>query len=223
MALTLAFDVYGTLIDTHGVVTMLEERLGKHARAFSQTWRDKQLEYSFRKGLMGRYEHFGICTAQALEYACLFYKVDLTAQDKEQLLELYRVLPCFEDVAVGLNRFKVQGHQLYAFSNGNADAVEGLLSQAGIRDYFTDVVSVNEIRTFKPNPETYTHLLKRADSEAASSWLISSNPFDVIGAKAMGLNAAWIKRSEEAIFDPWGIEPDITAESLTALGDLIEG
>ena len=70
MVTTLAFDVYGTLIDTHGVVTLLEELVGDKAKEFSRTWRDKQLEYSFRKGLMQNYETFAVCTSQALDYTC---------------------------------------------------------------------------------------------------------------------------------------------------------
>ena len=52
MATTLAFDVYGTLINTHGVLSLLDDMIGDNAQAFSNTWREKQLEYSFRRGLM---------------------------------------------------------------------------------------------------------------------------------------------------------------------------
>jgi 2-haloacid dehalogenase len=70
MPTTIAFDVYGTLIDTHGLVTALEKIMGDQARAFSQTWREKQLEYSFRRGLMQKYSSFAVCTSNALDYAC---------------------------------------------------------------------------------------------------------------------------------------------------------
>ena len=61
---TIAFDVHGTLIDTDGVVSRLREWIGSQADVFSQTWRSKQLEYSFRRGLMRRYENFAVCTRQ---------------------------------------------------------------------------------------------------------------------------------------------------------------
>lgn len=72
MQTTLAFDIYGTLIDTHGVVGALEKTVGNAAVEFSRTWRDKQLEYTFRRGLMQSYEDFDVCTSQALDYACAY-------------------------------------------------------------------------------------------------------------------------------------------------------
>ena len=95
MSVTLAFDVYGTLIDTHGVVSKLQELIGAKAKDFSQTWREKQLEYSFRRGLMQNYENFAVCTRHALEYTCSYYKVTLTIEHKHELLDCYRTLPAF--------------------------------------------------------------------------------------------------------------------------------
>ena len=111
---------------------------------------------------------------------------------------------------------------MYAFSNGSADAVETLLKNTGIRDYFIDVVSVDEMKSYKPNPGVYSHFLRRAGALGANAWLVSSNPFDVIGAISTGMRAAWIKRSPEALFDPWGIEPTLTINSLSNLAKQID-
>jgi 2-haloacid dehalogenase len=214
---TLAFDVYGTLINTHGVVTALEGLVGDNAKAFSNTWRDKQLEYSFRKGLMQNYETFAVCTSQALDYTCMYYGIDLSDEQKKELMGRYRILPAFDDVEEGLARLKTAGFRLYAFSNGATDALEMLLSNAGIRDLFLGVVSVDDIKSFKPNPAVYSHFLRQSKSTGGSAWLISSNPFDVIGAISAGMKSAWVRRSPDAVFDPWGIEPTITVSSLVEL------
>ncbi|MBU1565800.1 MAG: haloacid dehalogenase type II [Proteobacteria bacterium] len=216
MKITLAFDVYGTLIDTNGVVAALQ-KLINDAEKFSQTWRDKQLEYSFRRGLMQNYENFAVCTGQALDYTCAFHKVTLSDKQKAELLAIYRVLPAFSEVQEGLTKLKAAGFRLYAFSNGKADALEMLLSNAGIRDLFLGVVSVDDIKTFKPSPGTYCHFLRKAGATGCSAWLISSNPFDVIGAISAGMKSAWVRRSPEAIFDPWGIDPTITVSNLLEL------
>lgn len=217
MATTLAFDVYGTLINTHGVLATLEELVGNKAKDFSNTWREKQLEYSFRKGLMQNYETFAVCTSQALDYTCACYGADLSDEQKKELMETYRVLPAFDDVEEGLTRLKTAGFRLFAFSNGAADALEVLLNNAGVRHLFLGVVSVDDIKSFKPNPAVYGHFLRRSESTGGSAWLISSNPFDVIGAISAGMKSAWVQRSPEAVFDPWGIEPTITVSSLTEL------
>jgi 2-haloacid dehalogenase len=214
---TLAFDVYGTLIDTHGVNSKLYEMIGDEAKTFSLTWRGKQLEYSFRRGLMQNYEKFTVCTSQALDYTCTYYKITLSKEQKQILLDSYRTLPAFTDVKSGLERLKKNNYRLYAFSNGTADAVETLLIAAGIRDFFLGVVSSDELKSFRPNPAVYSHFLRKSGASGSNAWLISSNPFDVIGAISAGMRAAWIKRSEEAIFDPWGVEPTIIAESILEL------
>ena len=223
MNAVLAFDVYGTLIDTAGVVARLRGLVGATADAFSQTWRDKQLEYSFRRGLMRQYRSFAVCTREALEYTCAYYDATLTAEDKAALLETYKVLPAFDDVRASLDELRDDGFALYAFSNGSAEAVETLLQAAGIRDYFIDVVSVEGLETFKPNPDVYHHFLERSKAQRDRAWLISGNPFDVIGAVSAGLCAAWVKRSTRSIFDPWGIEPTITVTSLREVGAGIAG
>jgi 2-haloacid dehalogenase len=214
---TLAFDVYGTLIDTNGVVDLLEKFIGNKAKAFSTTWRNKQLEYSFRRGHMQNYVSFAICTSQALDYTCLFHKIELNPEQKNELMNIYAVLPAFDDVKEALKKLKEKGFRLFAFSNGKAEAVEKLLIHAGVRELFLDVVSVDDIKTFKPSPGAYAHFLRTAQTNGNEAWLISSNPFDVIGSISAGMKSAWIQRSSESIFDPWEIQPTITVSSLLEL------
>jgi 2-haloacid dehalogenase len=221
MPTVLAFDVYGTLIDTHGVVIKLREFIGNKAEEFSHVWREKQLEYSFRRGLMRTYETFGVCTSQALDYTNAYLGMELTAEQKAELLVEYRNLPAFNDVKESLEGLKAAGHALYAFSNGTSDAVEGLLAAAGILDLFDGVVSVDDQQTFKPNPDVYEHLLNATAASARDTWLISCNPFDVIGAVAYGLNSTWVRRSNKLIFDPWGIDPTHTIKTLRELEKLL--
>jgi 2-haloacid dehalogenase len=222
MTVTLAFDVYGTLIDTHGVIAAMEKHVGNKAAEFSRTWREKQLEYSFRRGLMQNYENFAVCTSNALDYTSAYFKLTLSMKDKEELIGVYKVLPVFDDVKAGLAQAKKAGFRMFAFSNGSTGTVESLLNNAGIRGYFIGVVSVDEMKSYKPNPGVYSHFLRRAGAVGSEAWLISSNPFDVIGAISSGMRAAWVKRSPDAIFDPWGIEPTLTGNSLMNLVEQIE-
>lgn len=217
MPTTLGFDVYGTLIDTQGVVSSLETMIGDKAASFSQTWREKQLEYSFRRGLMQNYVNFGVCTSQALDYTCQFYGFALTDVQKKELLDRYSTLPAFDDVKESLLQLKESDFRLYAFSNGSAAAVEQLLVNADIREFFDGVVSCDDLKSFKPNPAVYAHFLRQTNATANEAWLVSSNSFDVIGARSAGMQAAWVQRSSATIFDPWGVEPTVTVSSLLGL------
>lgn len=218
---TIAYDVYGTLIDTHGLVSMLEAFAGDKAESLSQLWRQKQLEYSFRRALMRRYCAFSECTSQALEFACASFEIALSDGQRRELLDGYRRLPAFPDVADGLERAREAGFKLFTFSNGVASDVESLLDHAEIREYFLDIVSVDEVRSFKPDPEVYRHFMKRAESQPEHTWLISSNLFDVTGARAVGMNAIWVRRSGGAVFDPWEFQPTATVSDLTQVADVI--
>ena len=219
MNTTLAFDVYGTLIDTNGVQVLLEKFIPNKANIFSQTWRDKQLEYSFRRGHMQNYVGFEVCTAQALEYTCKFHEVDLSTEQKQDLMAIYAILPSFDDVKPALEKLRQKGFRLFAFSNGKKAAVEKLLINAGISELFLGVVSVDDIKTFKPSPGAYAHFLRQANTKSHEAWLISSNPFDVTGSISAGMKSAWIQRSSKAIFDPWEIQPTFSVNSLTQLAE----
>ncbi len=217
MNIAIAFDIYGTLINPHGVVDELTGHLGDRAQAFSNVWRDKQLEYSFRRGLMQRYATFPVCTRQALDYTDSLLQTGLDDSVKDSLMQRYRRLPAFDDVPASLQALSDQGLRLFGFSNGTADAVNGLLQHAQIDEFFEGVVSVDEIQTFKPDPAVYWHFSKIAAIDINQCWLVSSNPFDVIGAIAVGMKAAWLQRSDTVVFDPWEIEPTCIIHRLDEL------
>lgn len=222
MTITIGFDVYGTLIDTAGVTEALGQFAGDRAVQFSNLWREKQLEYSFRRALMQNYVHFGFCTRYALDYTCTALGIEISDQDKEELLAGYKVLPPFGDASEALPELKRAGFRLFAFSNGKPEDVASLLDNSGISSYFEDVVSTDEIKSFKPNPAVYAHFLRRTGATGKEAWLISGNSFDVIGAISAGMRGAWVKRSPQAIFDPWEIEPTITIGSLSELAEGID-
>lgn len=219
MPFTLAFDIYGTLIDTAGITEHLRRLVGDQAGLFAARWREKQLEYTFRRGLMAAYRDFSICTRDALDYTCDSLDLPIEKADKSTLMAAYRKLPAFAEVAVALDQLRAAGHRLFAFSNGLPDDLEALLNAATIRDYFLDIISVHEIGTFKPNPAVYRHFLQRAQSPSADSWLISGNPFDILGALSCGMQTAWVRRSPRTPFDPWGPQPTVTVSSLAQLTD----
>ena len=214
----IGFDIYGTLVDPLEMNEHLRPLVGKDlADRMSELWRNKQIEYTFRRALMRRYEDFGHCTRRSLVYAARVSGVELSDEDHERLVKEYQTLRPFPDVISGLKAMKEEGHTLVAFSNGVEATARTLLEQAGVLSHLEGVISVDDLRTFKPDPQVYLYLAGRLRRAPEETWLVSSNPFDVIGAKATGLKAAWIRRSTDVQFDPWDIEPDLVAPDLEAL------
>lgn len=224
MQCTLAFDIYGTLFDTQGVLVAIEQVLaekadvprGVTASQVARMWRDKQLEYSFRRGLMQRFKDFSVCTCDALHYCNSYFNLNLNARAEQQLLKAFDTLPPFEDVSDALRKLG-QKHQIYAFSNGCQQNLASLLENAGLANEFNGVVSVTDAKSFKPDPAVYTHFLRQTKSDPERTWLVSANAFDIIGADSVGMRTAWVKRQTDMVFDPWGVDPELTVRDLGEL------
>jgi len=221
MTTTIAFDVYGTLIDPFDVSTKLNEYIGDQAPQFIQIWRDKQVEYLFRRGLMRVYRDFSACTRHALEFTDERLRTGLSADAMDVMMAIYRVLPAYPGVSEALEQLKAKNCRMYAFSNGQPDDLEHLLAHAGLSEHLDGIVSVHDVQSFKPDPAVYQHFLDSTNGSANDTWLVSGNPFDVIGAHASGWRTAWLKRDPTAVFDPWGVTPTVTVAELAELADAL--
>jgi len=214
----LAFDVYGTLVDPIRVWTRLQAYAPDRAVQIAELWRQKQLEYSFRLTAMEQYRDFEWVTARALEYALAATGTSLTPPEVSGLLAQYDDLESFADVGPGLEALGKSGLEMVAFSNGSPRMLGAVLASSGLAGWFSQIVSVDDVRAFKPSPRVYQHLLARVARPADQVMLVSSNPFDVIGAMAVGLQAAWVNRSGTS-FDTIAGRPNL---EISSLGELAE-
>ena len=217
----LAFDMYGTLVDPVGISKQLERYLPEQAQRLSEVWRQKQLEYTFRLAAMEKYEDFEQVTRKALDYALAVVGQELGPEQRDDLMAQYNDLERFADVEPGLKRLKEAGHAMIVFSNGAPHMLAALMDAAGLHPYFQGFVSVDEVKTYKPSPETYRHAARRLGRPIGEVRLVSSNPFDDIGAQAAGMRTAWVDRSG-GLFDTLGPPPEIVVGTLTELAEALE-
>jgi 2-haloacid dehalogenase len=217
----LAFDVYGTLVDPIRIWQRLEQYLPDEALRVAEVWRQKQLEYTFRLTAMERYEDFEWVTRKAFDYALAAAGRELSMGEKDALMAQYDDLERFADVEPGLKRLKENGHTMVVFSNGSPRMLNTLMDAAKLRPYFEGFVSVDEVRAYKPSPKVYQHVARRLGRPIREVRLISSNPFDDIGAEAAGMRTAWVDRSG-GLFDTLGLRPEIVVGTLTELADALE-
>jgi len=184
----LVFDAYGTMFDVLSVTSLCEQLFPGNGMALAGMWRAKQLQYSVLRSMMNRYKDFWQVTQDGLVYSAKSLKLDLTAAKRTRLMDAYLTLAAFPDVRPGLQQLKAQGLRLAILSNGEPKMLQSAAKSAGITDLLDAIVSVDEVRVFKPSPRVY----ELAKSEIG---FVSSNNWDVNGAGSAGLTAFWIQRA----------------------------
>lgn len=222
MTIAIGFDVYGTLVDPVGAMERaFAPAFGARAAQAARDWRQKQVEYAFRRGLMRAAVTFEDCAREALVWTAALHGVALGPPAIDALLAEYRRLPAFPEVPAALAALRDSRARMVAFSNGSPDAVDEVLRNAGLRELVDGVVSVREVGSFKPDPAVYELLVARAGVPATRTWLVSANGWDVLGAKGAGLRAAWVRRAGAPPFDPWEDEPDAVVAGLDGLVEVV--
>jgi len=207
------FDAYGTLFDVHSVVEAGREITADPA-ALSSTWRQKQLEYTWLRSLMGRYEDFWAVTEQALRYAVR--RLGLTASEAQlrRLMEAYLSLACFPDVHAALRR--LQASPCAILSNGAPRMLAAAVAAGGLGGMLRHVLSVDAVKTYKPAPAVYALGPRAIGIPAGELLFVSSNGWDVAGAKAAGYRVAWCNRAG-APEEELGLAADLVVTGLDQL------
>jgi 2-haloacid dehalogenase len=191
----LAFDAYGTLFDVFSVTSLCEELFPGNGVALAVMWRAKQLQYSLLRSMMNRYKDFWQVTQDGLVYSALSLKLDLTAEKRARLMGAYLTLAAFPDVKPGLQQLRAQGLKLAILSNGEPTMLQSAAKSAGISDLLDAIISVDEVKVFKPSPRVYELGATRLQIGKGDIGFVSSNNWDVNGAGSAGLTAFWIQRA----------------------------
>ena len=187
------FDAYGTLFDVHSAVARHRDAIGPEADRLSEIWRTKQLEYAWVRALMGAYRPFWSLTEEALDFALARVSVDRSL--KPALLDAYKHLGAYPEVASVLQALKAQGARTAVLSNGSPQMLDSAVTSAGLKGALDACLSVDVLKTYKTAPQVYRMALDHFEAEAADVSFQSSNRWDIAGAAAFGLRTVWINRS----------------------------
>lgn len=212
----LVFDAYGTLFDVHSALERCEQFWASKGAQVSQLWRAKQLEYTWQRSLMGRYEPFSRVTRDALGYACEALGLVLDEAKTAALMSEYLKLAPYPDVPPALEKLKASGRKLAILTNGSPDMIHPLVKNRGMEKIFDAVLSVDELKIFKPSPKVYELATQRLATRADEIGFVSSNCWDALAAKSFGFGVYWINRTGAPV-DRLGFKPD---GQLKGLGDL---
>lgn len=238
----IVFDAYGTLYDIQSVAAVTEESFPGYGEIITQIWRIKQLEYTWLRSLMRRYQDFSEITRDSLAYTLRVLGLKYDSGAFERIMEKYLHLDLYPDANAALAAMK--DRKLAILSNGSTGMLTALVRNSGLDRVLDATISIDAQRIFKPAPDAYSLIETTLGVPPAHVLFVSSNPWDACGAKAFGLNVAWIERvTPEAMalacvkndvvapltmfkairtqMDELGLEPDYRIHSLSELPNLV--
>jgi 2-haloacid dehalogenase len=236
------FDAYGTLYDIQSVASVTEEMFPGYGEIITQIWRIKQLEYTWLRSLMRRYQDFSVITRESLAYTLRCLGLEHDSGAFERIMEKYLHLDLYPDALAALAAMR--DRKLAILSNGSTDMLNALVKNSGLDRVLDATISIDAKKIFKPAPDAYILIEEVLGVAPAEVLFVSSNPWDACGAKAFGLNVAWIERvTPEAMalacvksdvvapltmfkairtqMDELGIEPDYRIHALSELPGLV--
>ena len=236
------FDAYGTLYDIQSVAAVTEEAFPGYGEIVTQIWRIKQLEYTWLRSLMRRYEDFSVITRDSLVYTLNALGLKHDGAAFERIMDKYLYLDLYPDAIATLTAMK--DRKLAILSNGSTGMLNALVHNSGLDRVLDATISIDSKKIFKPAPDAYALIEARLGIAPAEVLFVSSNPWDACGAKAFGLNVAWIERvTPQAMaqaciksdlvtpltmfkalrtqVDELGVTPDYRIHALSELPDLV--
>jgi 2-haloacid dehalogenase len=215
----LVFDAYGTLFDVHSVIERCESLWPGKSAVVSHLWRTKQLEYTWQRSLMSRYENFEAVTEHALRYACEFLALPCQDEQVNQLMDEYRNLRTFPEVESVLPALGKRKRAI--LSNGSPGMLDAVVRNAGMAQNLEAVLSVDSLGLYKPDPRVYRLAVDALGVEAGRIGFVSSNCWDACGAQAFGFHTFWINRTGAPV-DRLGANPEHILKSLADLPEVLE-
>ncbi|MBP0110807.1 MULTISPECIES: haloacid dehalogenase type II [Bradyrhizobium] len=186
------FDAYGTLYDIQSVADVTEDAFPGYGEIITQVWRIKQLEYTWLRSLMQRYQDFAVVTRDSLAYTLRVLGLAYENETFERVIEKYLHLDLYPDAAETLAALKPR--KLAILSNGDPDMLDALVRNSGLDALLDATISIDAKKVFKPSPQAYELIGEVLGTAPDEVLFVSSNPWDAAGAKSFGLKVAWIER-----------------------------
>lgn len=218
----LVFDAYGTIFDVHSVWRLAESHFPGKGAALSTAWRTKQLEYTWLRTLMDRYEDFSRVTVSSLDWALESLGIDAEDAAKRSLIDEYRKLAVFPEVPKALERLAAS-KPLAILSNGHPEMLDAVVDHNGLRARFRGgVLSVHPAKRFKPDPAVYRLAEEQLGVTRSLIGFVSSNGWDAAGAKSFGLRVFWVNRAGAPV-ERLGVRPDAVVRDLGQLAEHLKG
>jgi 2-haloacid dehalogenase len=212
------FDAYGTLFDVQSPVQKLSSEIGDKAVSLGALWRQKQLEYTWLRSLMGTHADFWVVTREALDFALAELEIN-EAGLADELMTLYLKLDAFPEVVEAMTALRQRGKRLAILSNGSPSMLDSVVRHAGLDKIFEHVLSVEEVGIYKPSRRVYRLAMQKFHiQDAPSICFVSANTWDAQAAAQFGFQVVRIARVPKRDDNL----PGKVARVITGLGELAD-
>ena len=212
------FDAYGTLFDVNSAAKKCNDKIGDKWEDFANYWRTTQLEYTWLRSLMNKHKDFWQVTEDSLDKSMKAFKIDPSMRN--ELLDLYKILSTFPEVKEVLQNLKKKDYKLAILSNGTPTLLNELVTSNNLDNIFDDIFSIEEVKTYKPDPKVYNIPIKKYQIQKNEVAYLSANTWDVSAGGNYGFNPVWVNRNN-SIFDNLDYVPKYQVKHLGELLDII--
>ncbi|MQQ10601.1 haloacid dehalogenase type II [Epibacterium sp. SM1979] len=214
---TYLFDAYGTLFDLNSAFVEISPGIGRNAGRVFEHWRGLQLQYAWLANVQGAKESFSSCTQRAVVDALSNF--DCYSEAREiAFMQAFENVALYDDAKAALEQLDRRGAKLGVLSNGDGPSLQKLSEKNALNDLGVEMISVDVSSSFKPAPGAYEVGLKFSDTDRSATTFVSSNWWDVIGAKRFGFNVVWLNRYQTY----WPKSVKMCANTIQYLGELAE-
>ncbi|MCG3402174.1 haloacid dehalogenase type II [Staphylococcus massiliensis] len=215
----IVFDIYGTLFDVRSIDGAIDQLESERTKEIGALWRKTQLEHAFLRQAMQSYVDFEEITINALRYALNYYNVGHTEKEIQYIASKYTDLTLFEDAKGLLKKAPIADYAI--LSNGTDHMLDQLAYNKEVDQHFKYIISVDQIRQFKPSPASYRLILNKSKLKREDILYVSSNSWDINGASSFGFDTAWVNRNGE-LFNDNGSKPTYEIKDLSELTQLVQ-
>ena len=212
------FDAYGTLFDVNSAAEKCKDKIGDKWEGFANYWRTTQLEYTWLRSLMNRHKDFWQVTEGSLDKSMKAFKIDPSMRN--ELLDLYKILPTFPEVKEVLQNLKKKDYKLAILSNGTPTLLNELVTSNNLDNIFDDIFSIEEVGIYKPDSKVYNLPIKKYQIKKDEVAFLSANTWDVSGGGNYGYSSIWVNRNNN-IFDNLDYKPKNEVKNLKQLLDIV--
>ena len=190
------FDAYGTLFDVTSATRIVanEEEYSSfpnHSVKVSNSWRIKQLEYSWLRNIMHEYIDFWQITKDALDFALEENQIK-NEKLRQRLLDVYWNLSAYPEAQDVLTTLKANNIQTGILSNGSNQMLNSAVVSANLKNYLDKIISIDGIEIYKPDPKVYQMVIDQFNCKIEEVLFISSNGWDIAGASKFGFTTLWV-------------------------------